>query len=191
MLIVEFGGVFSADDSDASSVSSHQMTISLKVDIPVQATYKPIPKNLYKELKYYVEDLLCNNWTTNSEFPYSSLIVVLRKKIVPSGCVVTSKNWMPIIDHYPLTRIQKTSITLRVISTSRALIKAKHTTNCIWILWKSKAHSIFNSKGILWIGQSCTWEVLGRLPWRLCEPLSRWLTQASKTCIWITAERWH
>ena len=92
MLIVEFGGVFSADDSDVSSVSSHQMTISLKVDIPVQATYKPIPKNLYKELKYYVEDLLCNNWTTNSEFPYSSLIAVLRKKIVPSGCVVTVLN---------------------------------------------------------------------------------------------------
>ena len=52
MLIVEFGGIFSADDSDVGSVSSHQMKISLKVDIPVQATYKPIPKNLYKELKY-------------------------------------------------------------------------------------------------------------------------------------------
>ena len=52
MLIVEFGGIFSADDSDVGSASSHQMKISLKVDIPVQATYKPIPKNLYKELKY-------------------------------------------------------------------------------------------------------------------------------------------
>lgn len=138
-----------------------------------------------------MEDLLYNNWTTNSELPYSSPIAALREKMVLFGCVVTSKNWMQITDNYPLTRIQKTSITLKVISTSRALIKAKHTTNCIWILWKSKARSIFNSKGILWMGQSCAWEVLGKLPWRLCEPLSRWLTQPSKTCIWITAERRH
>ena len=80
MLITELPDVFSADDSDVGSASNRLIMISLKDDISLQATYKPIRRNLYKELKNYVEDFLYKNWTTNSEFPYSSPVFVVREK---------------------------------------------------------------------------------------------------------------
>ena len=56
------------------------MKLNLKDDVPVQASYNAIPRNLYKELKHYIEELLNKKWIRDSESPYSSPVVVVRKK---------------------------------------------------------------------------------------------------------------
>ena len=56
------------------------MKLNLKDDVPVQASYNAIPRNLYKELKHYIEELLNKNWIRGSESPYSSPVVAVRKK---------------------------------------------------------------------------------------------------------------
>ena len=50
--------VFSLNDQDIGCVKTPQMKINLKDQVPVQQNYKSIPKQLYSEMKYYIEDLL-------------------------------------------------------------------------------------------------------------------------------------
>ena len=50
--------VFSVNDQDIGCVKTPQMKINLKDQVPVQQNYKSIPKQLYSEMKYYIEDLL-------------------------------------------------------------------------------------------------------------------------------------
>ena len=56
------------------------MKINLKDGVPVQATYSPIPRQLYKELKHYVEDLLNKECIRHSDSLYYLSVVVDRKK---------------------------------------------------------------------------------------------------------------
>ena len=85
-----------------------QVKLNLKFDFPVQVSYNAIPRNLYKELKHYVEDLLNNNWTRDSESPFSSPVVVVKKK----DCAVLlcadyrKLNAKTIPDGNPFTLIQ-------------------------------------------------------------------------------------
>ena len=79
-LLTEFSDAFSTDENDTDNVKDFQMKLNLKDDVPVQASYNAIPRNLYKELKHYIEDLLNKNWIRDSESPYSSPVVVARKK---------------------------------------------------------------------------------------------------------------
>ena len=50
--------VFSLNDQDIGCVKTPQMKINLKVQVPVQQNYNSIPKQLYDEMKHYIEDLL-------------------------------------------------------------------------------------------------------------------------------------
>ena len=79
-LLTEFSDVFSADENEIGNMKDFQMKLNLKGDVPFQTSYKAIPRNLYKELKHYIEDLLNKNWIRDSESPYSSPVVVARKK---------------------------------------------------------------------------------------------------------------
>ena len=76
-LLTEFSDVFSTDENDIGNVKDFQMKLNLKDDVPVQASYNAIPRNLYKELKHYIEDLLNRNWIRDSESPYPSPVVVV------------------------------------------------------------------------------------------------------------------
>ena len=49
---------FSLNDQDIGCVKTLQMKINLKVQVPVQQNYNSIPKQLYDEMKHYIEDLL-------------------------------------------------------------------------------------------------------------------------------------
>ena len=82
-LLIEFSDVFSAHENDIGNVKDFQMKLNLKDDVPVQASYNAIPRNLYKELKHYIEDLLNKNWIRDSESSYSSPVVVVEKRTVP------------------------------------------------------------------------------------------------------------
>ena len=85
-----------------------QVKLNLKFDFPVQVSYNAIPRNLYKELKHYVEDLLNNNWTRDSESPFSSPVVVVKKKdcAVPLCADYRKLNAKTIPDGNPFTLIQ-------------------------------------------------------------------------------------
>ena len=84
------------------------MKLNLKDDVPVQASYNAIPRNLYEELKHYIEDLLNKNWIRDSKSPYSSPVVAVRKKDgTPRLCVDYRKlNAKTIPDRHPFPHIQ-------------------------------------------------------------------------------------
>ena len=84
------------------------MKLNLKDDVPVQASYNAIPRNLYEELKHYIEDLLNKNWIRDSKSPYSSPVVAVRKKDgTPRLCADYRKlNAKTIPDRHPLPHIQ-------------------------------------------------------------------------------------
>ena len=72
-LLTEFCNVFSTDKNDNSNVEDFQMKLDLKDGDPVQISYNVIPRNLYKELRHYIEeDFLNKNCITDSESPVLS-----------------------------------------------------------------------------------------------------------------------
>ena len=100
--------VFSKNDSDIGDITDFQMPIQLTDQVPVTASYRKIPPNLYKEVKNYIDDLVSNGWVKESFSSYSSPIVCVRKK---SGqmrmCVDYRKlNAKTIPDCQPIPRIQ-------------------------------------------------------------------------------------
>ena len=61
----------------------------------MQLNYNSVPRNLYDELKMYIEDLLNEKRMVHSSSSYSCPVVVIRKKMGPSEFVVTADNLMP------------------------------------------------------------------------------------------------
>ena len=73
--------VFSRSDCDIGDIQDFEMKINLKDDIPVKEAYLHIPRNLYDEVKNYINDLLVNGWVRESFSAYASTIVCVRKKM--------------------------------------------------------------------------------------------------------------
>ena len=59
-LLREEISVFSVNDHDIGCVQTPQMKINLKDQVPVQENCNSIPKQLYSEMKYYIEISLTN-----------------------------------------------------------------------------------------------------------------------------------
>ena len=57
-MILKEAEAFTVDDIEIGDVDTHKMKIQLTDQVPVQKTYKRIPKPLHKEIKEYVEGLL-------------------------------------------------------------------------------------------------------------------------------------
>ena len=72
--------VFSRSDSDIGDIKDFQMKIHLEDDVPVKEPYRRIPRNLYTEVRDYINDLLTNGWIRESQSSYASPIVCVRKK---------------------------------------------------------------------------------------------------------------
>ena len=79
-ILTEFRYVFSTDENNIGNLKDFQMKLNLKDNVTVQASYNSVPRNLCKELKHYIEDLLNKNWIKDPESPYSSPVVVVREK---------------------------------------------------------------------------------------------------------------
>ena len=90
-------------------VPEPQMKIRLEDDIPVQQNYNTIPKQLYGEMKRYLENLVNKQWIINSHSEYASPVVAVRKKKDGTVCLCCNYwklNGKTIPDRHPLLRIQ-------------------------------------------------------------------------------------
>ena len=100
--------VFSERDDDVGKNRTYPMEINLKDSNPVQLNYNSAPRNLYNELKMYIEDLLNKKWIVSSSLSYSSPVVPVRKKdeSIRMCCDYRKLNAKTIPDKHPLARIQ-------------------------------------------------------------------------------------
>ena len=106
-VLIEYSDVFSRNKGDIGAMRDFKMDIKLTDNIPVHASYRRIPKQLYGEVKEYVNDLLLNGWIQPSESPYSSPIVCVRKKDGSMRLCIDYRalNQKTIPDRMPLPRI--------------------------------------------------------------------------------------
>ena len=70
---------FPVEDSDIGDVNSNFMKISLNDQVLGPQSDNSIPRLLYKELKYYIEDLLNRQWVVNSKHIHLPLLLSGRK----------------------------------------------------------------------------------------------------------------
>ena len=84
------------------------MKINLFDNTPVKEAYRRIPRNLYIELRNYVDDLLSNGWIRESFSAYSSPIACVRKKDGNMRMCIDHRklNNKTIPDYQPIPRIQ-------------------------------------------------------------------------------------
>ena len=100
--------VFSRSNCDIGDIQDFGMKINLKDDIPVKEAYRHMPRNLYDEVKNYINDLLVNWWVRESFSAYASPIVCVQKKDGSLRMCVDYRrlNKKTIPDSQPLPRIQ-------------------------------------------------------------------------------------
>ena len=108
-LLDEEKEVFSKFKNDIGHIKDFFIDIRLIDEVPVAERYRKIPRNLYDEVKNYVNDLLANGWIRKSYSSYSSPMVCVRKK--DGGlrlCIDFRKlNKKTIPDRQPIPRIQE------------------------------------------------------------------------------------
>ena len=100
--------MFSRSESDIGEIPDFHMKINLADTVPVKEAYRRIPRNLYAEMKNYINDLATNGWIRESFSSYSSPIVCVRKKDGRMRmCVDYRKlNAKTVPDCQPIPRIQ-------------------------------------------------------------------------------------
>ena len=100
--------VFLKNEHDIGSIEKLKLKLNLKDDIPIAKPYGKIPKQLYAELKQYLEDLLTHQWIKKSYSSYASPMVCARK---PDGSLRLCIDYRELNkkvppDKMPLPRIQ-------------------------------------------------------------------------------------
>lgn len=107
-MLYEESSAFAQDGSEIGCISSLQMSINLRDDIPVQHAYLSVPKPLFKEVKDYIKDLLAKGWIVKSKSPYSAPVVCVRKKDGSLRLCIDYRllNKKIVPDRHPLPRIQ-------------------------------------------------------------------------------------
>ena len=79
-LITEYADIFSKDDSDIGHTTLVQHRIELEDEHPFKQRYRRIPPSMYEEVKSHLQQLLRNGIIRKSHSPWSSNIVLVRKK---------------------------------------------------------------------------------------------------------------
>ena len=107
-VLMEEKDVFSRNDTDIGDIKDFHMKIRLNDDVPVKEPYRRIPRNLYSEVRDYINDLLLNGWIRESDSSYSSPIVCVRKKDggLRMCCDYRKLNGKTYADSQPIPRIQ-------------------------------------------------------------------------------------
>ena len=151
--------VFSVNDQDIGCVKTSEMKINWKDQVPVQQNYKSIPKQLYSEMKYYIEDLLNKQWIIHSHSEYSSPVVAVRKKdgTIRLCCDYRKLNQKTIPGRHPLPRIQNVIDNLGGNKFFSLLDQSKATSSASPRPRKSSIHCIHNTMGILRVGAGTLW----------------------------------
>ena len=101
---------FSSNEEDIGCIPDLEIEINLKDNQPVRKKYTSIPRPLYPEVKQYIEDLLNQNFITESKSPYSSPVVYVRKKDGSLRLCIDYEemNRRTIADRHPIPRVQET-----------------------------------------------------------------------------------
>ena len=107
-MLIEESAVFAKSEKDIGDIKDFRMEIKLTDNIPVNESYRQLPRHLYDEVRNYVDDLLTNNWIRSSYSSYASPMVCVRKK---NGglrlCIDYRKlNKKTIPDRQPIPRVQ-------------------------------------------------------------------------------------
>ncbi|XP_035264283.1 uncharacterized protein LOC118222647 [Anguilla anguilla] len=99
---------FSRNEHDIGCMPSLKMHITLHDTTPVKRTYMSVPKPLHQEVKQYLRDLLEKGWIQTSRSPYSSPVVVVKKKDggLRLCCDYRELNKKSVPDRHPIPRIQ-------------------------------------------------------------------------------------
>ena len=71
---------FAMEDDDIGCVEDLELEINLVDNDPVRKTYNSILKPVYGEVKSYLQDMINRGWISNSNSPYLSPVVCVRKK---------------------------------------------------------------------------------------------------------------
>ena len=76
---------------------------------PVVKNYNAIPKPLQDQVKNHVEEMLRRGWIQKSKSPWSSPVVIIKKKDggIRFCCDYRLLNKKTIPDRHPVPRIQK------------------------------------------------------------------------------------
>ena len=143
--------VFIMDENDVGDTDL-QLDIKTTDEVPVQKAYNNIPKPLYEEVKTHIHDLANRGWIKKSRSPWSSPVVIVRKKDggIRLCCDFRALNKKTIPDKHPLPRIQSAlenmggSQWFSALDQSRAYYQGKmneetrHKTAFItpWGLWE-------------------------------------------------------
>ena len=107
-MLKEVQNVFSKSDSDIGDIQDFNIEIHLTDKIPVKEAYRKIPRQMYSEVKNYIDDLISNGWVRQSWSSYSSPIVCVRKKDGGMRLCIDYRrlNAKTIPDAQPIPRIQ-------------------------------------------------------------------------------------
>ena len=65
-VLLEVKDMFSKSDDDIGDIPDFHMKINVTDEVPVKEAYRRIPRNLYSEVKDYVDDLVTNGWVRES-----------------------------------------------------------------------------------------------------------------------------
>ncbi|XP_066921354.1 uncharacterized protein [Clytia hemisphaerica] len=106
-VLYEYCDVFSKEKSDIGEMKDFYMDIQLTDSKPIHVPYRRIPKQMYKTVKDYMDDLIANGWIKTSESPYSSPIVCAKKKDGSLRLCIDYRalNNVTIPDRMPIPRI--------------------------------------------------------------------------------------
>lgn len=108
-MLKEVRDVFQKSDDDFGDIPEFQMEIQMEDNIPVCVPHRHIPRQLYDEVKNYINDLITNKWIRESKSSYSSPIVCVRKKDQSLRLCIDYRNLNKKIipDRQPIPRIQE------------------------------------------------------------------------------------
>ena len=106
-ILREESGVFSRGKDDQGDVPDMEMEIHLKDDVPVVVPHRQLPRQLYEEVKNFINDLVKRIRESTSN--YSSPIVCARKKSGALRLCIDYRllNQKIIPDKMPIPRIQE------------------------------------------------------------------------------------
>ena len=108
-MLWEERNAFGRHPDDIGSVPELQLDLQTTDETPVQRNYNSIPKPLYKDVKNHIQILLDKKWIQKSRSPWSSPIVIAKKKDggIRLCCDFRLLNKKTIPDKHPLPRIQE------------------------------------------------------------------------------------
>ncbi|KAM3873593.1 retrovirus-related Pol polyprotein from transposon 412 [Diretmus argenteus] len=108
-LLQKYQSVFSTGDGDLGCTNLISHDVPLLDDIPVRQRYRRIPPSEYEEVKAHIDQLLKANVIRESNSPYASPIVLVRKKDGSLRMCVDYRllNSKTRKDAFPLPRIEE------------------------------------------------------------------------------------